>query len=135
MDYQAVIHKKEVNFPVLIYITDTQKHYSVKIKGIAGCICYNPIYVKKKGVIVRACFTVTRSQSAVRPYGARLPWSSQMGTTLPPTEQPKVLNPPLADMPVCLAHTRDPGPFFQLPREASIPVPNYCHPSPGQPNS
>lgn len=47
MDYQAVIHKKEVNFPVLIYITDTQKHYSEKIKGIAESICYNPIYVKK----------------------------------------------------------------------------------------
>lgn len=125
MDYQAVIHEKEATFPVLIYITDPQKLYSVKIKGTAGCIYSNRVHVKKKGFTVHAWFTVPDLRPLSDPVESVFPGLSDWHHS-PPTEQPEVLSPPLADTPLCLAHMRDPGPFFQLPCEASIPVPNYC---------
>lgn len=59
IDYQAVIRKKEVNFPVLIYVTDPQKLYSVKIQGTAGCIYSSRVHVKEKGFTVHSSFAVS----------------------------------------------------------------------------
>ena len=79
MDYQAVIHKKEVNFPVLIYMRHPEALFS---EDKRHCRVYIFQSCKEKGLHCAGSFHCIRSPSAVRPCGVCLPRSPVIGTTL-----------------------------------------------------